>query len=65
MNLFISTWVILGAGLTFSLPMLYLRVREHTTLEEETVARMDDTGRVRDVAEVKAVLEKQRISTTI
>lgn len=58
MNIFISTWVLLAVGLICALPMLHLRVKDHTELEEETVARMDDSGRVRDVSEVKAVLEK-------
>ena len=34
MNLFISTWVLLIAGLFFLLPMIYMRVTDHT--EEET-----------------------------
>lgn len=35
MNIFISTWVLLVAGLVFVLPMLYLRVKNHTDLEDE------------------------------
>lgn len=37
MNIFVSTWVLLVAGLVFALPMLYLRVKNHTELEEETM----------------------------
>jgi hypothetical protein len=53
MNIFISTWVLLVAGLVFALPMLYLRVKEHTDLQDETLARMDDSGRVLDVQEAQ------------
>ncbi|KAF8961016.1 major facilitator superfamily domain-containing protein [Flammula alnicola] len=37
MNLFISTWVLLVAGLVFALPMLYLRVKDHTELADEAL----------------------------
>lgn len=30
MNMFISTWVLLVAGLVFALPMIHTRVRDHT-----------------------------------
>ncbi|KAF8217473.1 MFS general substrate transporter [Mycena galopus ATCC 62051] len=46
MNMFISTWVLCAAGLIFALPMIYLRVHEHTNLEDEVLARMDDHGHV-------------------
>ncbi|KAA1475457.1 MFS general substrate transporter [Dentipellis sp. KUC8613] len=46
MNIFISTWVLLAAGLLFALPMIYLRVKDHTDIEDETIMRMDDTGRI-------------------
>ena len=35
--MFISTWVILVAGLLFAFPMIYARVKEHTELEDETL----------------------------
>jgi hypothetical protein len=37
MNMFLSTWALLVTGLIFVLPMLYLRVRNTTVLEEETL----------------------------
>jgi hypothetical protein len=37
MNIFLSTWILLAGGLVFALPMIYLRVRDHTELEEETL----------------------------
>ena len=37
MNIFISTWVLLVAGLVFALPMIHSRVKEHTTAEDETM----------------------------
>ena len=30
MNIFVSTWALLVAGLIFALPMIYLRVTDHT-----------------------------------
>jgi hypothetical protein len=35
MNMLISTWVLLVAGLIFAFPMIYLRVKDHTELEDE------------------------------
>ena len=35
MNMFISTWVVLAAGLVFAFPMIYLRVKDHTELKDE------------------------------
>jgi hypothetical protein len=35
MNIFISTWVLLAAGLLFALPMIYLRVKDTTLLADE------------------------------
>jgi hypothetical protein len=53
MNIFISTWVTLTAGLIFVLPMLIARVKENTGLAEETMVRMDQNGRVKDVPEIE------------
>jgi hypothetical protein len=35
MDIFVSTWVLLTAGLIFVLPMLIARVKEHTDLAED------------------------------
>lgn len=35
MNLFLSTWAILIAGLVFSLPMIHLRVKDHTDDDDD------------------------------
>ena len=35
MNMFISTWVLLVAGLVFAFPMIHMRVKEHTDLADE------------------------------
>jgi len=48
MNMFISTWVLLVAGLVFALPMIYMRVKEHTDIADEILMRMDDSGRIID-----------------
>ncbi|KAI9452191.1 MFS general substrate transporter [Lactarius psammicola] len=46
MNLFLSTWALLIAGLIFSLPMIHLRVKDHTDVEDEVLAHMDEFHRV-------------------
>jgi heme/copper-type cytochrome/quinol oxidase subunit 3 len=51
MSVFISTWVLLVAGLVFALPMIFLRVRDHTELRDEVLMRMDDFGNVQDIQE--------------
>ncbi|PPQ89938.1 hypothetical protein CVT25_009993 [Psilocybe cyanescens] len=62
MNMFVSTWVLLVAGLVFALPMIYLRVKEHTEIEEETLVRMDDSGNILDPSQLprerRLVVEK-------
>ena len=35
MNIFISTWVLLVAGLVFALPMIYIRVKDTTDINDE------------------------------
>ncbi|GAB1523882.1 hypothetical protein RhiTH_007033 [Rhizoctonia solani] len=52
MNIFVSTWALLAGGLIFALPMLHYRVKDHTELADEALARMDETGRVKEVNEV-------------
>ena len=37
MNIFISTWVLLVAGLVFALPMIHMRVKETTEESDETL----------------------------
>jgi len=49
MNLLLSTWVLLVAGLVFALPLILTRVKDHTMLEDEVLARMDEHGRIRPV----------------
>jgi MFS family permease len=53
MNIFISTWVLLVAGLICALPMIHLRVKDHTELADETLVRMDGNGHIRDVSELQ------------
>lgn len=53
MNIFVSTWVLLVAGLIFALPMVHLRVKNHTELADETLQRLDNSGHIRAVEEVK------------
>lgn len=35
--MFVSTWVLLVAGLVFALPMIYLRVKDTTDVVDETL----------------------------
>jgi hypothetical protein len=37
MNIFISTWCLLVAGLSLAAPMIHLRVKDHTDLDDETL----------------------------
>lgn len=48
MNMFLSTWILLVAGLIFALPMIHLRVKNHTELADETLLRMDDSGHIKE-----------------
>jgi hypothetical protein len=36
-NIFVSVWSLLACGLVFAFPMIYIRVKEHTKLEDETL----------------------------
>ncbi|KAJ7283480.1 MFS general substrate transporter [Mycena rebaudengoi] len=56
MNIFASTWGLCAAGLLVAFPMVYLRVKDHTDLEDETLARMDDDGHVLPADAVAAKL---------
>ncbi|KAG6849467.1 hypothetical protein H0H93_008194 [Arthromyces matolae] len=45
MNIFASTWALLIAGLLFVLPMIHLRVTEHTDGENDTMYAFSNTTR--------------------
>ncbi|KAG1762779.1 MFS general substrate transporter [Suillus occidentalis] len=36
MNIFISTWVLVTAGMIFAFPLIYVRVKDHTEIDNET-----------------------------
>ncbi|KAG6874148.1 hypothetical protein C0995_005566 [Termitomyces sp. Mi166 len=55
MNVFISTWALLVSGLVFALPMIFLRVKEHTDYSDEVLARMDDLGHIRVATEMQGL----------
>ncbi|KAH7920534.1 MFS general substrate transporter [Leucogyrophana mollusca] len=40
MNIFLSTWGLMAGGLVFAFPMIYMRVKNHTDTEDETLAAM-------------------------
>jgi MFS family permease len=52
MNMLLSTWALLAAGLVFAFPMIYSRVKDHTELEDETLIRMDDSGNLVDTDQI-------------
>jgi hypothetical protein len=37
MNIFLSTWGLTVGGMIFAAPMVYLRVKDHTNVEDETL----------------------------
>ncbi|KAH7916757.1 major facilitator superfamily domain-containing protein [Hygrophoropsis aurantiaca] len=37
MTIFLSTWGLVAGGLVLSFPMIYLRIKDHTTIEDETL----------------------------
>ncbi|KAF5377201.1 hypothetical protein D9615_006472 [Tricholomella constricta] len=55
MNIFLSTWCLLAAGLVFTLPMIHLRVKDTTGIEDEGLAREDSN--IQPIEAVRA--EKQ------
>lgn len=59
MSIFLSTWILLVAGLALALPMLYWRVKNHTELQDEALARMDDSGKVLAVEDLTQTNAKQ------
>jgi hypothetical protein len=64
MTMFISTWALLVAGLVFALPMLYLRVKNHTEISDETLMRMDDSGHIRDASQIENIRRRDRAAAT-
>jgi MFS family permease len=59
MNMFASTWALSAAGLLFALPMIYLRVKDHTYIEDEAVARMDEHGNVLPPNAIQAPMQEK------
>ncbi|KAH0825795.1 hypothetical protein J3R83DRAFT_8851 [Lanmaoa asiatica] len=39
MNIFLSTWCLMAAGLLFAFPMIYVRVRDTTVLDDEAILK--------------------------
>lgn len=48
MNIFLSSWCLTAGGLIFALPMIYLRVKNHTELKEEALAHVAETDETHD-----------------
>ncbi|KAJ7596262.1 MFS general substrate transporter [Mycena floridula] len=51
LNMFLSTWALLAFGLICALPMVYLRIKDTTVLDDEVIARMDNQGHIRPTEE--------------
>ncbi|KAJ7233132.1 MFS general substrate transporter [Mycena haematopus] len=62
MNMLASTWALSAAGLLFALPMIYLRVKEHTDLEDEALVRMDDHGNVLPVNHIAQAPMEEKVA---
>ncbi|KAJ8581528.1 MFS general substrate transporter [Rhizopogon salebrosus TDB-379] len=41
MNIFLSTWGLTVGGMIFAAPMVYLRVKDHTNVEDETLMHIE------------------------
>ncbi|KIJ64848.1 hypothetical protein HYDPIDRAFT_28203 [Hydnomerulius pinastri MD-312] len=41
MNIFLSTWCLVVGGLVIAFPMIYLRVRDTTVLDDEAILKLD------------------------
>ncbi|PBK60050.1 MFS general substrate transporter [Armillaria solidipes] len=63
MNMFISEWALLVGGLVFALPMVILRIKNHTDLDDETITRMDDKGHIRPTEAVAAEIKATQASS--
>ncbi|PBK60036.1 MFS general substrate transporter [Armillaria solidipes] len=63
MNMFISEWAPLVGGLVFALPMVILRIKNHTDLDDETITRMDDKGHIRPTEAVAAEIKATQASS--
>ncbi|KAK0440851.1 hypothetical protein EV421DRAFT_767924 [Armillaria borealis] len=63
MNMFIAEWALLVGGLVFALPMVILRIKEHTDLDDKTIARMDDRGHICPTEAVAAAMKTTQPSS--
>jgi len=62
MNIFASTWAIMAAGLVFAVPMLWLRIKNHTELEDEVLMRMDESGHIHPVGEKPPLVDEVKVA---
>jgi hypothetical protein len=54
MNIFLSTWCLTVAGMIFAAPMVYLRVTDHTSIEDEVLMQIEGVERIEPPVLVKA-----------
>ncbi|PBK79767.1 hypothetical protein ARMGADRAFT_1092791 [Armillaria gallica] len=63
MNMFIFEWALLVGNLVFASPMVILRIKNHTDLDDETIARMDGEGHIRPTEAVAAEIKATQASS--
>ncbi|PBK79883.1 hypothetical protein ARMGADRAFT_102562 [Armillaria gallica] len=63
MNMFISEWALFVGDLVFALPMVILRIKNHTDLDDETIARLDDEGHICPTEAVAAEIKATQASS--
>ncbi|KAG2343340.1 MFS general substrate transporter [Suillus weaverae] len=51
MNIFISTWVLVTAGMMFAFPLIYVRIKDHTEIDDEAFLNRANVEKPTEVAE--------------
>ncbi|KAG6380477.1 major facilitator superfamily domain-containing protein [Boletus reticuloceps] len=55
LNIFLSTWCLVVAGLLFAFPMIYMRVRDTTVLNDEAILKQAlEDARIQEISEKNA-----------
>jgi len=54
LNIFLSTWCLVVAGLLFAFPMIYMRIRDTTVLNDEAILKQAlEDARIEEISEKK------------
>ncbi|KAG2127551.1 MFS general substrate transporter [Suillus bovinus] len=51
MDIFISTWVLTAAGMIFAFPLVYVRLKDHTEMDDEALLARPNVGRLPEVSQ--------------